>query len=71
VGPSGATPGQGARDESGASAAEPILPLREQERPAIERALAFTEGNVRESARLLGISRATLYRKLAAREETD
>ena len=54
--------------EGGAPAAEdgaPVLPFRELERRAISRALAETSGNIDEAARLLGMSRATLYRRLA------
>lgn len=40
-----------------------ILPLQEVERRAIVAALRYTDGNASETARLLGISRATLYRK--------
>ncbi|RKY12181.1 MAG: sigma-54-dependent Fis family transcriptional regulator [Planctomycetota bacterium] len=40
-----------------------ILPLKELERQAIITALSRTEGNVKAAAKILGISRATLYRK--------
>jgi DNA-binding NtrC family response regulator len=42
-----------------------IITLRELERQAIARALRRTRGNVGQAARLLGIGRATLYRRLA------
>jgi transcriptional regulator with PAS, ATPase and Fis domain len=42
---------------------EPLM-LREQERASIDRALAQTENNVASAAKLLGISKATLYRRL-------
>ena len=42
-----------------------VVPLRELERQAIEKALAATRGSVEKAARLLGIARATLYRRLA------
>jgi DNA-binding NtrC family response regulator len=47
--------------------AEPdrIVPLRELERQAIERALKATHGSVGKAAKLLGMGRATLYRRLA------
>jgi transcriptional regulator of acetoin/glycerol metabolism len=45
----------------------PVLSLEELERRAIEQALLATGGRVSRAARLLGIGRATLYRKLAAR----
>ena len=45
--------------------------LAELEQSHIENALQVTGGNKAEAARLLGISRVTLYRKLAAkRSET-
>jgi DNA-binding NtrC family response regulator len=42
------------------------LTLAEAERWLIERALARCDGNKREAARQLGLSLATLYRKLAS-----
>ena len=45
---------------------EQIVPLREVERCAIEAALRTTGGSVGKAAKLLGIGRATLYRRLAA-----
>jgi DNA-binding NtrC family response regulator len=42
-----------------------IVPLRELERRAIEKALAATRGSVEKAARMLGMGRATLYRRLA------
>ncbi len=39
--------------------------LRDAERMILERALLRTRGNVTEAARILGMSRATLHRKLA------
>jgi len=41
-----------------------ILTLDEIEKRAIERALRATDKNIRQTARLLGINRATVYRKL-------
>ena len=38
--------------------------LEELERDAVERALAMCKGNKSQSARILGISRTTLVRKL-------
>jgi len=38
--------------------------LREAERAVLQRALARADGNIAAAARLLGISRATLHRKL-------
>ncbi len=45
-----------------------IVPLRELERRAIEHALRATRGSVGKAAKLLGIGRATLYRRLATQE---
>jgi transcriptional regulator with PAS, ATPase and Fis domain len=44
--------------------------LRDQEVAHLNRALAFTGGDKEKAAELLGISLATLYRKLAEVEET-
>jgi DNA-binding NtrC family response regulator len=41
-----------------------IVPLQELERRAIERALKATGGSVGKAAKLLGIGRATLYRRI-------
>jgi DNA-binding NtrC family response regulator len=61
------------RERDSASDAEPVsagrvLPLRDLERHAIEGALKVTNGSVGKAAKLLGIGRATLYRRLAALE---
>jgi two-component system response regulator AtoC len=53
------------RTGSGAAAVVPLSEeLRTTERAALERALAHTKGNRALAARLLGVSRATLYNKL-------
>jgi DNA-binding NtrC family response regulator len=44
-----------------------VTPLRELERSAIDRALVSAGGHVGMAAKLLGISRATLYRRMADR----
>jgi DNA-binding NtrC family response regulator len=54
-------------DGSG-NGATAVLPLRELERRAIKAALRTTGGSVGKAARLLGIGRATLYRRLADKE---
>ena len=41
-----------------------IAPLAERERAALEEALREAQGNISETARLLGLSRAALYRRL-------
>jgi DNA-binding NtrC family response regulator len=48
--------------------ADQVLPLRELEHRAIKRALRLTRGSVGRAAKLLGIGRATLYRRLAELE---
>ena len=48
----------------GATSARGSLNLEEMERTFIQTALRQTEGNVTEAAKLLGISRRTLHRKL-------
>ena len=47
-----------------ATIAVPRLPLREVETALIRRAVGDSHGNIQEAARILGISRATVYRKL-------
>ena len=47
--------------------ANPRLPLRDVEIALIRKAVREARGNVMEAARALGISRATVYRKLAQR----
>ena len=41
-----------------------IIPLEELERQALVRALEATGNNIRQTAKVLGINRATVYRKL-------
>lgn len=47
-----------------------VVPLRELERRAIAHALKAADGNVGHAARLLGIGRATLYRRLAEQDSS-
>jgi two-component system, response regulator RegA len=47
-----------------AAPAEPVRPLAAQERAAVLAAMAEAEGNLSAAARLLGLSRAALYRRL-------
>lgn len=46
---------------------EVVVPLAELERREISKALRVTGGSVQKAARLLGIGRATLYRKRGER----
>jgi transcriptional regulator of acetoin/glycerol metabolism len=46
------------------------LPLRDMETTLIRRAVDDARGNVMQAARALGISRATVYRKLGRRKGT-
>ncbi|HWQ76259.1 MAG TPA: helix-turn-helix domain-containing protein, partial [Syntrophomonas sp.] len=41
-----------------------IMPLRELEKIAIEEAMMYTGNNTGDAAKILGMSRTTLYRKL-------
>ena len=43
------------------------LPLKDLETALIRKAVDDARGNVKEAARALGISRATVYRKLGTR----
>jgi len=58
------TPHVGATPISIAPIATDIVPLQELEKKAIERALRATGGSVGKAAKLLGIGRATLYRRI-------
>ena len=51
--------------DPGAHVLHPSAPLREAEVALIRQAVQDARGNVAEAARALGISRATVYRKLA------
>lgn len=57
-------PSLSAPQPSLAPVAADIVPLQELERRAIERALRATGGSVGKAAKLLGIGRATLYRRI-------
>jgi DNA-binding NtrC family response regulator len=61
-------PRNGVAAQRGTETDDEIITLRELERQAIARALRRTRGNVGQAARLLGIGRATLYRRLATLE---
>lgn len=49
---------------SAAAVTLPTLDLRELEALAIEQALKQAKGNIHQAVRLLGIGRATLYRRI-------
>lgn len=51
-------------DPAAAVEAEPLRSLAAQERAAVLAAMAEAEGNLSAAARLLGLSRAALYRRL-------
>ena len=57
--------GAGLGSNDGSTGPETITPLPVLERREIERALKVTGGSVGKAAKLLGLSRATLYRRLA------
>jgi DNA-binding NtrC family response regulator len=46
-----------------------VVPLRELEERAIKKALKLTRGSVGRAAKLLGIGRATLYRRIAEMDQ--
>ena len=48
---------------------DPTSRLRQYERALIDAALQVAEGNVSKAARLLNISRTTLYSRMEAREK--
>jgi DNA-binding NtrC family response regulator len=59
-------PGAVKRDNAGIQEADSsVVPLKELERQAIEQALRVTGGSVTRAAKMLGMGRATLYRRLA------
>src|SRR4029453_10525073 len=58
-----AAPQRAARDRAGRTS-RPACVLDQAERAAVQRALARSNGNVSAAAEALGISRATLHRKL-------
>jgi DNA-binding NtrC family response regulator len=60
----GQTPGAAATSASTASSASGSLNLETMEKSFIQQALRLTDGNVTEAAKLLGISRRTLHRKI-------
>lgn len=64
---SDASPAPNARAEQGDEqqlGEDAVLPFEQEEQRMLTRALRATKGNVRRAAQLLGIGRATLYRKI-------
>jgi len=61
------TPGTPAAGPAGPAPAAPRLPLRDLEADLIRKAVQDARGNVMQAAQALGISRATVYRKLGRR----
>lgn len=51
-------------DGDGSPAPQPILPLAVIERQAIERTIAYCDGNISRAAAMLEVSPSTIYRKL-------
>jgi DNA-binding NtrC family response regulator len=62
---SGKAPGRAAETPGAAPSGE-VLTLRDLEKGHIERIMRLTGGNKKETARILGIDRSTLYAKLKA-----
>ena len=56
--------GRDEKADAGELNEEAIRPFEEEEQELLSRALRATKGNVRRAAQLLGIGRATLYRKI-------
>ena len=54
----------GLADKAAPLPAEPGLDLAQREREAVQAALTQADGNISQAAKLLGVSRAALYRKL-------
>src|SRR5262249_10299358 len=59
-------PAAPSREQRGPSTSELLIPLAELERRAIDKALKATNGSVEKAAKLLGMGRATLYRRLTS-----
>lgn len=59
-----ALPAMAADPAPAGAAAEPLRSLAAQERAAVLAAVGQAQGNLSEAARLLGLSRAALYRRL-------
>ncbi|MCY7319414.1 MAG: histidine kinase, partial [Ramlibacter sp.] len=61
----------GTQSAAAATIAVARLPLRDVEAALIRRAVGDSHGNIQEAARILGISRATVYRKLGRKLRGD
>jgi two-component system response regulator HydG len=57
-------PARSGSEVAGPASADAVVPLRELERREILKALTVTNGRVTKAAKLLGLGRATLYRRL-------
>lgn len=63
--PAGGEAGSSAKQNRAAAVADLPLNLEQAENLLIQRALAQTNGNIAEAARLLGVHRTRIYRKIA------
>jgi sigma-54 dependent transcriptional regulator, acetoin dehydrogenase operon transcriptional activator AcoR len=66
-----AKPGTSPAEANGAGSAASPVPLKEVETALIRRAVTEAKGNVMKAARLLGVSRATVYRRLGRSNKPD
>ncbi len=62
----GASPRSLRAPEDASAAPDGVTPIEALEREAIQRALRQTDGHVGNAAKMLGMGRATLYRRLTA-----
>jgi DNA-binding NtrC family response regulator len=73
--PAGSAPEVGGPADAAATASGPLIPLKtflqQQEQAYLNRALEQTGGDKEQAALLLGVSMATMYRKLAGDDKAD